>query len=424
MSNRVGRRLSAQSRLCLVLVHVLLHVLKAWAPLVHVASIWVWGHHSPVTVIFLPTPPRKPSSESYSLSIELWMTNSVSLGTNLDVFERSVRLSYLSPLFSGRLRECDAELSSYQHALSSLPRSAPTHALYVYRLATARLGRYLLSNQQDELEQSILGLAEAILSLPFPHINLAFHILTLATFIRAAESKHPEDVKHSVIYLRYQRGLPHDVRDPFSFPVTSFLVRVLSLQVECELGDVDQDIEEMADLCDELLDSDISTDSLTDSIMFFASIVHARGEESLGVKIPLEKVIGCLRRVIIRLPDLPRVSIVLARYLFRRFVITVSNDDYNEGMAVLDRVINFRGPGDTPSQYQTEALWTAVKLSLFRFSMSRKPEHLERAIYLNRTLLDGISLEHPVRDKVIEQHSFLQGLRFDGAGVAPKSETS
>src|SRR6267154_1857473 len=83
---------------------------RLWAVLVHVAFIWVWGHRSPVTLIFLPTPPRKPSSESYSSSIEryieLWMTNSVSLGSNPDVFERSVvlRLSYLSPIFSGLLR--------------------------------------------------------------------------------------------------------------------------------------------------------------------------------------------------------------------------------------------------------------------------------------------------------------------------------
>src|SRR5712675_1793639 len=127
MSTRVGLRLSAQSRL-VCLVHVLLHVLKAWAPLVHVASVWVRGHHSPVTLIFLPTlaPPRKPSSESYSSSIELWMTNNVSLGTNPDVFERCVglRLYYLSPIFSDLLRVCDAEISSYQYALSLLPRSA------------------------------------------------------------------------------------------------------------------------------------------------------------------------------------------------------------------------------------------------------------------------------------------------------------
>jgi hypothetical protein len=41
------------------------------------------GHHFPATLIFLPTPPHKPSSESYSSSIGLWMTNSVSLGSSL-----------------------------------------------------------------------------------------------------------------------------------------------------------------------------------------------------------------------------------------------------------------------------------------------------------------------------------------------------
>jgi len=358
------------------------------------------------------------------------MTNSVSLGTDPDVFERSVglRLSYSSPTFSGRLRERDVEISSSQHALSLLPRSAPTHASDVYRLATARLKRYVLSKQQDDLEQSMLSFTEAILSLPlplpFPNINQAFHSLTLATFFRAAESKHPEDVKYSVIYLRYRRGLPHDVHNPFSFPVTSFLVHALSLQAEFELGDVDQDIEEMVDLCNELLDSDISTDSLTSPIMAFASTVNARDGEFLVVKNPSEKVIGCLRRVIVRLPDLPRVSIVLARCLRRRFEITVSDDDYNEGMAILDKDIRFGGPGDTPSPYQTEALWTAVLFSCFRFRTSGKPEHLEQAIYFIRTFLDRLSLGHPLRDEVIRFHSFLQGYRFDGTGVMPKLETS
>jgi len=362
--------------------------------------------------------------------IELCTTKSVSFGTNPDVFERSagLRLSYLSPIFSGLLRECDAEISSYQHVLSLLPRSGPTHASDVYHLATARLERYLLSQQQDDLEQSILGLTEALLSLPlpllFPNINQAFHSLTLATLLRAAESKHPEDVKYSVIYLHYLRRLPHDVHNPFSFPVTLFLVEALLFQAKFELGDVDQDIEEMADLCDELLDSDISTDSLTRSIMAFVSTVEARLEESIGVKIPSEKVIGCLRRVIIRLPDLPRVSIVLAKYLLRRFIITVSDDDYNEGMAILDKVINFRGPGDTPSPYQAEALSYAVRFSFFRFQMSGKPEYLEQAIYLNRTLLDRLSLEDPRRDDVIKHHSFLQERRFDGTGVTPKWKTS
>jgi hypothetical protein len=309
--------------------------------------------------------------------------------------------------------------------LSLLPRSAPTRASDVYGLATERLKRYKLSNQQDDLEQSILGFTEAILSLPlplpFPNIHQAFHSLTLATFLRAEKSKHPEDVKYSVIYLRYRRGLPHDVHTPFSFHVTSFLVSALAFQAEFELGDVDQDIEEMADLCDELLDSDISTDSLTRPIRLFSRTVSARNEESFRVKIPCEKVIGCLRRGIIRLPD-PRASIVLAKTLFRRFKITVSDDDYNEGMAVLDKVINFRGPGDTPSSYQAGASGIAVQFSFVRFNASGKPEHLEQAIYFIRTLLDRLSLDHRLRDFFINSRSFLQGYRFDGTGVTPECQ--
>jgi hypothetical protein len=284
-----------------------------------------------------------------------------------------------------------------------------------------------LLKQQDDLEQSILGFTEAILSLPrplpFPNINQAFHCLTFTTFLRAAESKHPEDVKYSVIYLRYRRGLPHDIHNPFHFDATSFLVGALAFQAEYELGDVDQHIEEMADLCDELLVSDISTDSLTRPIMLFASTVYARDRDQvLEVNIPSEKVIASLRRVIRRLPDLG-VSIALAKTLFRRFEITVSDDDYNEGMAILDKIIKFRGPGDTPSPYQAAALWPAIKFSLFRFGISGQPEYLEQGIYFIRTWLDGLSLDDPDRDVVVQLHSDLQGMRLDGTGVAPNLES-
>jgi hypothetical protein len=149
-------------------------------------------------------------------------------------------LSYLSPIFSGLLHETDALFSLYQYVLSLLPRSTPTHASDVYVLAEARFLRYLLSKQQDDLEQSILSFTEAVLSLPlplpFPNINQAFHSLTLTTFLHAAESKHPEDVKHSIIYLCYLCGLPHDIHNPFPFSVMRTLVEALALQAELELG--------------------------------------------------------------------------------------------------------------------------------------------------------------------------------------------
>ena len=315
------------------------------------------------------------------------MTDNVSLRSNPNVAERplGLQLSYLSSIFSGHLHECDTRISLYQYALSLSPRSAPTHASDVYHLATARLERYSLLNRQpeDDLEASILGFTEAILSLPlprnspipFPNINSAFHSLTAAVSIRADKSRHPEDIKCSVVYLRYLRGLPPDIHNRISMPVTTNLVRVLALQVEFNLGDGDQDIEEMADLCDELLSSDSST-NLTKSIRFFAVAVLYRNR-TMMLRSPSEKVIGCLQTANRRLPDLHEVSVALAGALVNRFNITVSEDDYNEGMAILDELISFRGPGDTPSPEQKRALLYAVLFSRIRFDKSGKPEHLE-----------------------------------------------
>jgi hypothetical protein len=357
------------------------------------------------------------------------MTDNVSLRSNPNVAERplGLQLSYLSSMSSGRLHECDAEISSYQFALSLLPRSAPAYASNVYHLATVRLERYWLLNRQpeDDLEESILGLTETILSLPLPqdsplpfrNINSAFHSLTLAIFLRVEKSRHPEDIKCSVIYYRYLRGLPPDIHNRLYIPVTRNLVCSLARQVESTVENVDQDIDEMTDLCDELLKSDTSTDYLTGAIDAFARTVHTRGEETSGMEIPSEKVIGCLRTANRRLPDLHNVSITLAQCFYNRFDITLLEDDYDEGMAILDEVISFRGPGDTPSPERKRALLYAVLFSLLRFDKSGKPEDLEQAIDFNRTLLDAIPLDHPDRDHVIKQRSFLQYSRFDGSGV-------
>ncbi len=38
---------------------------------------------------------------------------------------------------------------------------------------------------------------------------------------------------------------------------------------------------------------------------------------------------------------------MLAKSLFHCFYLTYLDDDYNVGMAILDKAISFRGPGDT-----------------------------------------------------------------------------
>jgi hypothetical protein len=47
---------------------------------------------------------------------------------------------------------------------------------------------------------------------------------------------------------------------------------------------------------------------------------------------------------------------VLADALSLRFCVTILDDDYNEGMAILDKLISFRSPGDTPSPEREKRL--------------------------------------------------------------------
>ena len=279
--------------------------------------------------------------------------------------------------------------------------------------------RYTSKRQEHDLDQSIIRFTEAIF-LPPPwdlctldlDIIEIFHYLTLAIYTRSRDTRQPEDVKRCVTYLRYLHGQWHQDPDILPFPVTSVLVYALAIQVEMELGDAVQDIEEMAGLCDELLNNqaDVSLASSTEAIITFVETIAAHNEESVnpGAKFLSEKVIECLRKANFCLPDSHGLSIVLAGSLFVRYKKTNSDDDYKEGMAILDEIVNFRGPGDMPSTHREGASVLATNFTLTQFYIDGKPEHLEQAIYRLRNSLDDTSLEGPTRLFFIEVLSMFE----------------
>ena len=122
----------------------------------------------------------------------------------------------------------------------SLPRPYPHRVTYLQALATARLARYGMLKDSDDLEQSILCLTEAIF-LPRSwdrnrrNIIETFSTLTLVLVRRADESRRPEDVTRSIIYLRYLRG---QSLETFNIPpnhITELLVDALRIQVEMKI---------------------------------------------------------------------------------------------------------------------------------------------------------------------------------------------
>jgi len=268
-----------------------------------------------------------------------------------------------------------------------------------------------LSRQEDDLEQSILCLTEAIF-LPLPQdtytLNVVqiFHFLTLTILSHVKHSWQPEDIKCFITYLRYLHGRWREAPNvlPFlPFTVTSILVHALAIQVELELEDAARDIEEMADLCDELLDFDTSesTSSSYAPVMVLLEAVNARLAKHTDwqwqLRPPYEKVMECLRKANVRLPDSHRVSIILEAFLWLRYTETPSDDILQEGMAILDKIINFRGSEDKPSPYREEALMFSACFNQAQFSAYGKPEHLEQTIGTLCNWIDETSLENPLR---------------------------
>src|SRR5579863_3189534 len=138
----------------------------------------------------------------------------------------------------------------------------------------------------------------------------------------------------------------------------------------------------MVNLSDELLNSDISIESLTTPMRAFADGVHALFKSRIERQSPSEKVINCLRKAIVHLPHLHVLSITLARCLVSRLEITSSNDDYIEGVAIVDKLLRFRDTGDRLGPHHNEAgqalvaaaLPLAIGFHLIWFSLYGKPE--------------------------------------------------
>jgi hypothetical protein len=172
-------------------------------------------------------------------------------------------------------------------------------------------------------------------------------------------------------------------------------MKVLEIQVELVSGNAMQDIEEMAILCHELLTSNINIpeSSLKAPVMALAFAVLSKYPKSAEQA----QVIECLREANMRLPHLHYLSFTLATFLSHRFDVANSIDDYEEGMAILDKSMT------STSQLSQEdtripALET-IKAFAFRAAKNGKPEYLEEASRL-RTYLSMVSFEDSRRHAV------------------------
>ncbi|KAI0282041.1 hypothetical protein BC826DRAFT_1111000, partial [Russula brevipes] len=301
--------------------------------------------------------------------------------------------------------QIDKEISDSRVSLARLPPFHPLRAVCLFRMALARFFRYELSDDERDLDMSILHYTHAIfLPLPLSTIGghrplansiVAFYFLTMALHCRSLKFRRPtgRDVNNCVEYFRYLQDRSLEPFQVLYNGVSISLVCTLHHQMELDSGYAMQNVEEMSVLSRKLLASDVP------ELLIPLNVAIERLAEGVTYTVqlwnrPSEQVFECLREAHTRLPDLHAVSFALSFSLSRRFFVTKSSDDYEEAMTALDKIIT-SGPGE----YLIEALDTSSTLANVRSCIFGNPEYLEEAIFRFRAYLGALpqALEDPRR---------------------------
>ncbi|KAH9014131.1 CHAT domain-containing protein, partial [Lactarius deliciosus] len=303
----------------------------------------------------------------------------------------------------GSIHEVDSFITRYQHFLSASPRSNPLRPAYVFGLAITRLKRYRLLNRREDLEKAIFHLTELMLFLPSswlehsPIVLRALFFLAFALLKRSKVSNQPEDAIYAAKYLRHLRDMPHR---EFRFPrhwVTKLLVDALAFQVESKVGNVMQNVGEMAILCRELLTSDLD---ITRSILVIYEVVR-KTIRPWVLDQPLDQLIECLRAVGKHKPYLREAHFALAFCLGIRYLMTFVNADYEEAVSVFDEILTSSSPEDSEDKFVARTKQLVTGLAMIRSKAHQTPEYSEEAIYRARTFLVSPPEEYPFFNSLV-----------------------
>ncbi|KAF8265304.1 hypothetical protein EI94DRAFT_1804545 [Lactarius quietus] len=295
----------------------------------------------------------------------------------------------------------------------------PIRLLFISTLGILRFHRYMLSNQREDLDKSIVHLTETIL---FPSrssqvlgskIIQTLSFLARALLTRARVNKLPEDAIYAAKYFRHLRDQHHQSS---RFPLhrtTVFLIDALACQVELGAGGVMVNLGEMAVLCRELLTSNtpsIFTDMpIAQFLVALLSNLKVSPPE-LGVwdpDQPVDQFIECLRAAREYQLFRAEVRIALACCLYVRYSNTSMNDDYEEAASMLDEVITSSSPEDS---FVAPAYNLVTMLAILRSCEHQNPGYSEEAIYRVRDFLGSSSVKEP----------FYPGLVFNLEGATKK----
>ena len=276
-------------------------------------------------------------------------------------------------MFTGSIQEKDSSITQLHRVVSILLRS----------------DRYILSNQREDLEKTIVHFAKSILLSPLSWLQhgpiYPLFSLASALLLRLHVSKQPEDAICATI-----RDQPHEIPSIPRYQVIASLIDALALQVKLKAGNATQNMREMAVLSRELLEtSDVDA-------THFVVLIHGVVRSTLrpgDPDQPLNELIEFSRVARKRRPDLLEGQMTFAMSLLCRYHMTSLNDDYEEAVSILDGIIANSSPSDSKdvAKVRAEATGLVASLAKTRSIFYPTPEYLEEAIYRARACASSSS---------------------------------
>ncbi|KAF8264670.1 hypothetical protein EI94DRAFT_442733, partial [Lactarius quietus] len=304
------------------------------------------------------------------------------------------------------LPEIDKVILQIHRLLEWLPRSHPDRSNLLRQLAEGHLSRMSFPDAQSDWDKAIIHLTEAILLPCQPsQVVQIFFRLASALISRFSLSRQPDDIKSSVKYLRFLRSYSHllEVSHIPRGQLTSTLLLALSRNLVLVSGNMIQEMEEMLDLIPELLTTHVSTYDWMQAIKSFATAVDETGifrrKDTLQLA---DRANQILREAMVLKPNL-HTSYALAKCLAQRFYTTHMINDYDEAIAIADKIVSTHSPGDSLTTTQIDAIVLISFLLVFRGNLYSKPEYIEDAFHRIRSFMRLPSL-------VDEDRTHLAGL--------------
>ena len=319
-------------------------------------------------------------------------------------------------LVSFRHQQVEKEILEYDRLLARSARSDPGRPSLLLRLSSLRVDLYELSNQQSDCDKSITHLTEAALTFQTSKVAVnIFFTLALSLAARFSHYKQPEDIRSSLQYLRFLRINFHPLETigiPNAGDLIPALVFALSQNLALGSGEMMQDMEELVALIPEILSSTLAIRKFAEAVMQ-TNIFRRRHTQQVA-----DRVINMLRDATVPNPD-SYASYALASCLYARFQTTHVINDYEEAIAIADKLFADT-PGDDRSTIDgVTAL--ILCLSVFRMDLYPKPDYLEDTIHRFRTLLSITTLSDRYRTQFAYCLDIYTKLRFNFFGVTGNS---